>query len=157
MSSIFYTTTEAIRAVLGVTDVEVEETQILNLGIDTQLELETDVVYSDHATVKAAVDANTATTDQQRVWKILQLFCQYQAAVFMLPGIQLLVAQKITDGDFEMQRFMKDSLQETEAKITELRDKYRGLLNPTAYGSGALVHNPMMLATPTYNPVTGEG
>lgn len=157
MANVFYTTTEAVRAALGVTDKEVEDSQMADLGLEVQLELETDIVYPAHVALKTAIDNLTATAEEIKVWKTLQLFCQYQAAVFMLPGIQNLIPQKLTDGDFEMQRFIKDSLKDTENKIIELRDKYRGLLNSTSFSVTALIHNPLMLSTPTYDPVTGEG
>ena len=156
MAAVFYTTSEAVRAAIGVSIREIPDATLLDLDLETQLELEADVVYPTHAALKAAIEALTATSDQIKTWKYLKLFCQYQATVFLLPGLQNLLAQKLTDGDVEMQRFMKDSLIETEDKLTALRDKYRSLLNPTDYPTTGFV-NPLIAATPDYDPVTNEG
>ncbi len=156
MAAVFYTTSEAVRAAIGVSIREIPDATLLDLDLETQLELEADLVYPTHVTLKTAIDGLAATSEQIKTWKYLKLFCQYQGAVFMLPGLQLYLAQKITDGDVEMQRFMKDSLAETEDKILGLRDKYRSLLNPTDFPATGFIA-PLIIATPDYDPVTNEG
>lgn len=156
MAVILYTTTDAVRAALGVTVRELDDGQITDLTIVDQLEVELDTVYADHVALKAKIDALTATTEEQAIWKRLKLYVLYEAAVIMLSNIQLWSAQKITDSDVEMQRFMKDNLQDTIDRITALRDKYAALVNPTLFPDGAL-YSHLTTVVPDYDPVTDEG
>jgi hypothetical protein len=116
------------------------------------LEIELDTVYAGHAALKVKIDAGTATTNEKATWKRLQIYVQYQAAVFLLPGLQNLTAQKVTDGDAEMQRFQRDSLQETIDRILGQRDKYLGLVNPALVPDGA-AFAVLSLVTPARDPV----
>ena len=77
--------------------------------------------------------------------------------MFLLPGLQNLIVQKVTDGDAEMQRFMKDDLDKTKEQITGMRDYLRATLNPTEYGTSASIIVPIVAALPDYDPVTNEG
>lgn len=153
-----YTTTEAIRAALGVTDKDVSDSQLTDLNLTDQLSLELDDVYPDHAAAKTAAEDVSPSAAEVRVFKIIKLFCQYQGAVFTLPGYQNLIAQKISDGGFEMQRFVKDDIEKTRAEITGMRDKYKALL--AAELDSTDLQTPftvLAVAVPNYDPVTNEG
>lgn len=153
MAAILYTTTEAVRAALGVTAREIEDAQITDLGIVDQLELDLVNTYPTHETLKAAIDGNTATDAEKLVWKRLKLYLQYLAAYIVAVALQNLVAQKVTDGDAEMQRFMKDNLSGTIERIEGMKDKYLAELNPDAVVTGA--DFPMLaIAIPDRDPVT---
>lgn len=159
MADVLYTTTEAIRAAIGVTNKEVEDVQITDLNTADQIEISLEGVYPDHVALKAAIDGGTPTAEQTRLYKLLKLYCQYEGAVICLMAGQHLLAQKITDGDAEMQRFNKDNMQDTLNQIMSMRDRYRGLLSvgvvtPTV----TMATLPILTAvTPAYDPVTNEG
>lgn len=156
--NVLHTTTQAIRASLGVTDKDVSDSQLTDLGLVEQLELELEEVYPDHVAAKAAAEDVGATATQIRVFKLVKLFCQYQAAVFALPGFQNLIAQKISDGGFEMQRFMKDDIGKTVSEIQGMRDKYKALLQTVVDSTNVPApFTVMVVAVPSYDPVTDEG
>lgn len=50
--------------------------------------------------------------------KVLTLYCQYQAATYLLASLQMLVAHRLSDGDFEMARFEQDSLDSTVQRVS---------------------------------------
>lgn len=158
MATVLYTTTEAIRAAIGVTDKEVEDVQITDLNTADQIEFSLETVYPDHAAL-AVAQGGSPTPEQIRLFKLLKLYCQYEGAVICLMAGQHLLAQKITDGDAEMQRFNKDNMQDTLNQIKSLRDRYRGMLSvgvvtPTV----TMATLPLLTAvSPGYDPVTNEG
>lgn len=154
---IMYTTSNAIRACIGVTDKELSDAQLTDLNLGTQLSLDLDEVYPDHATAKTEGEAGGATALQLKTWNLIKMYSQYQGAAFMLPGLQNLIPQKLADAGFEMQRFTKDNLDKTKAEILGMRDKYRSaiaeLLGETPYEA----YSVLVRVTPTYNPVTSDG
>lgn len=150
---ILYTTTDQIRAVLGTTPEEIEDAQIIDLGILDILELKLLTVYPTHAALKAIIDADTATVDEKKKWLQLSLYVRYEAACCLLPQAAMLFAQKISDGDAEMQRFNKDKLQEFIDNIRGERDSYMGQVNED------LAFKPLLgglfsVVPPAYDPVT---
>lgn len=157
MATVLHTTTEQIRAALGVSQRDIEDASMLDLDLETLILIEMDKVYSDHAAAVAAGAAPSATDAEKKLAKTIKLFCAYQGAVFLLPGLQHLVAQKVSDGDAEMQRFMKDDLEKTKDQITGMRDYLRAQLNPTTYGTAGALVSPLVSAVPDYDPVTNSG
>ena len=145
-----YTDTDAIRAALGVSDIELEDSSILNLGMEDQLFLWMEDNYPAHATTWA-LDPSDALR------RTLKLLTMYQGAVFMLPQLQMIAAQKITDSDTEMQRFNKDDLELTSAKVMEMRDLYWGRLSPESTTPTDTNGFLFAFVSPSYDPVTDEG
>lgn len=155
---VLYTTTEAIRAALGVTVKDVSDSQLTDLNLTDQLSLELDAVYPDHAAAKTAAEDVSPSAAEVRVFKIIKLFCQYQGAVFTLPGYQNLIAQKVSDGGFEMQRFVKDDIEKTKVEILSMRDKYKSLLELELDSTDTQApYAVLVVAVPNYDPVTDEG
>lgn len=155
---VLYTNTDAIRSALGVTASEIADAQITDLGISDQLLFSLETVYPDYATLKTAIDGGSATDAEKRLWKALQLFCMYESAYIMTPELQTLLAQKITDGDAEMQRFQKDNLEDTISRIIQARNKYVSIL--TAANTGIIAPKTLVhfgTAQPAYDPVTNTG
>jgi hypothetical protein len=152
MAQVGYTNTDQIRAVLGVTDKELGDTMILNLGVADQLTLALAQVYPDHAALKAAIDAETATAEEVLIWTTLTLYARYEAACALLPQFQMIVVKRISDGDVEMQRFGPDDLAQFREEIRGKRDDLIRQLDPDYFGTepfsqfGAVV--------PNYDPVT---
>lgn len=154
---ILYTTSESVRAALGITEREVSDAQMSALNLDIQVELDLDIVYPDHATAKTDAEGGSATDGQVRIFRLIRMYCQYQGACLMLPGFQNLIPQKLSDGGFEMQRFAKDDLDKTKAEIYGLRDKYKLALE-LVLDTDADSPTPIMAtSTPQFNPVTNDG
>lgn len=157
MATVLYTTTDAIRGAIGVTGKEIEDAQITDLSMADQLEISLETVYPDHVAL-AAAQSGSPTSEQVRLFKILKLFCMYEAAVICFTAAQQLLAQKITDGDAEMQRFDKDDLEKTKANIMGMRDKYRAMLAGDTTPVVTMASLAVVTAvTPTYDPVTNAG
>jgi len=150
---ILYTSTEAIRACLGVSARELDDAQITDLRMSDQLLESLEDVLSTHVAAAAAGEAVGATDAEVTVLRRLRLYCQYEAAVLLLPQLQTLLVQKISDGDAEMQRFSKDDLERTKDQITAMRNHYRGKLNAD-FVSEAFVLPTILAVSPTYDPVT---
>lgn len=147
-----YTTADAVRATLGLTERELYDKQIVDLEVDELLRIELHTVYPDHGALKDAVDTGAATPAELHTWRILQQYVKYECAVQLLPQFQMLVTQKVSDGDAEVSRFT-DDLQETIDRILAKRDQYLTLLNPDAALVGASA-SPFSLVQPSYDPVT---
>lgn len=156
MEIVSYTNTDAIRAALGVTANELYDNQISDLEVADLILLELASVYPDHQALHTAVIANTATPEQQETYLILKQYCKYEGACFMLPQMQMLFPQKVSDGDITNTRFQANNLEEISSKIMAMRDKYKHMLNPSLIPDGPGV--PIIgLIIPSYNPVTNEG
>lgn len=154
---VLYTTTDAIRAALGVTDREVKDNQITDLGVEDMVEIELKTVYPNHAALKQKIDDITATPEEKFTWSILLQYVKYEAAAFMLPQFQTLIVQKISDGDAEMSRFQATNLQDTINRILTMRDKYRGMLQIEGGEFPREALSLFSVVSPTYDPVTNEG
>lgn len=157
MVNVMYITSDNIRAALGLSEVELEDTQITNLLVADQLKIDLPDVYPDYEALKTAVDGPSPTPEQVRLYAVLKLWMTYQGAVYLLPELQTLAAQKITDSSTEMQRFIPNNLQETRDQITGQRDKYQAILQ-TAAGITTVAETAfaiMGVSNPTYDPVAG--
>ena len=154
MIAVLYTNTNSIRAAIGVSDIEVSDTQITDLNVEDQLILYLNEVYPQY---EALSDANEVgqnpTPEQAKDWLKLKLLCQYAAAVILLQAGQYLLAQSITEGGTIMSRFSKEDIVTTLERLEAKRDEFLGSL----IGSGAVyTYNPFVKGEPDYDPVVGE-
>lgn len=148
---VLYTTTDAIRATLGLTRRELYDFQITDLEIGELLLIDLATVYPDHLALAAAIKNGSPTDEEIATWTILCQYTKYQAATYLLPQLQMLVTQRISDGDVEVTRFGPD-LQATIDRILGMRDKFLALLNPDLAGTyWPLI--PVAMVTPDYDPV----
>lgn len=158
MADILYTTTDAVRAAIGVTDVEVEDKQILDLNIEDQLVLFLESAYPIYEALAAAnaPGADPPPTPQQiSDWKKLKLLCQYQAAVILLQANQYLLVQAVTEGGTNMSRFSRNDIDTILTRIEGMRDQFLGSLTGENPVTSYLV-SPLVRGTPNYDPVRGE-
>lgn len=150
MADTLYTTTENIRAALGVSPRELSEELMLGLQLDIQLEIDLDMLVPDHALIatagQAAVDA-----DAVKAWKRLQVIAMYQGALILLMNMQLWSVQKISDGDLDMQRFAANDLQTMINNITDRRNTLVVILNPEFQTTATVQF--LSLASPSRDPV----
>lgn len=153
--NVLYTTSEQIRAVLGLGAIELPDALLTDLGVEDQLYLRLERVYSDHAALAAIIQNGGETAEQRATWRALVLFTAYEAACSLLPQFQMIVAKRITDGDADMHRFGPDNLAQFCDNIRGKRDEYITLLNPTYFSANAF--SLIGVASPAFDPVTNEG
>lgn len=155
-TAVLYTTFDAIRAALGLSAVELPDKQMADLELDALLRIELLTVYSTHASLAAAIDAGTATPEQETTWLYLQQYCKYEAAVQFLPQFQLITAAQVGDAKATMRRFEPSNLSDTIAQISGMRDKFRTLLNPDLFPQQGDSFGVFTAVSPLYDPVTNE-
>jgi hypothetical protein len=160
MSNVSYTTTDNIRAALGVSDVELLDTLIINASIADQIEVKLSEVFPGAAAL-AALNAqpppDPPPTDADVLqWKILKLFCMYYGAVCVLTAGQTILFQSITDSQTTNMRFGDDIADLTD-RIQSRVDLYLGLLNPAYSTDSGLGFGLIGVSRPCKDPVTGRG
>ena len=150
--NVLYSTSEQIRAVLGLSAIELPDALITDLGVEDQLYLRLERVYAEHAALATVIQAGGETAEQRTTWRALVLYVAYEAACSLLPQLQMVVAKRITDGDADMHRFGPDNLAQFSDNIRGKRDEYLRLLNPEFFTTNAL--GLLGLASPAFDPVT---
>ncbi len=156
MAAVLYTTTDSIRAAIGVTDAEVNDSQILSLGIVDQLILYLDDVYPTYeALASQNAVGQTPTVQQQKDWKKLKLLCQYAAAVIVLQAGQNLLAQTVSEGGTSMARFSVNDIDTTLNRLIGIRD---GFVTSLASVDPVVANLPNLFAvvSPSFDPVVGD-
>lgn len=155
MAAVLYTTTNSIRAAIGVVAEEVTDDAIVDLMVEDQLLVYLARNVPDHAAIAAAGTAPSPTDAEKAKYRSLRLLAMYAAAVFILQAGQYLLAQTLTDGGTTMSRFSKDDLFTTLARMEAQRDYYLGTITDPA-GTGTSVPVPALVTVqPSYDPVTG--
>jgi len=144
-TKILYTTTDAIRGCLGVDGYDVEESMLVNAGLDKLMLLRLMSILPNHEAVFDTEEGELRLT----VWAQL-----YGALMFIGTG-QLAVAKKYAANQDTMERFDIDFL----ALVENLKRRIGALekeLNPAV---GAIYPTGMFTlvskAEPEYDPVTG--
>ena len=161
MSVLDYTTYDEIRAVLGVSTDELEDSTLaLGLYLSNLIgELE-DIDTSlpgDYAVV-AALSSRSAL--QQRFYEGTRLFAAYAVAKQLGSGLPLFGPKDITDGKASTSRFADSPYKETLKAVSAYYERTRGKLE-SAYadlnaGSKTTVARTLFVGgQPSSNPVTG--
>lgn len=156
MAQLGYTTTDEVRAVLGVSETELEDKMMLDLGIEIQLNIILATVYSGHAALKAKIDDNTATAEEVVIWNKLQMYVRYESACRLLPQWQMVVAKRISDGDFDQTRFGPDDLAQFREEIRGSRDGWLISIDPEASAASGIPIGIFSAVSPDFDPVTNE-
>jgi hypothetical protein len=139
---VLYTTTQGIRATLGVDLYDVSDQMILDANLDLSMLQRLGIIRPDHATFFATTIGAP----------LLTLWCQYYGALVFAETAQMAFPMKIQANQDAMQRFTIDF----DKLLENLRSRLRvleGLLDPTliAVGPSGLLG----IAKPSYDPVTG--
>lgn len=160
MAAVLATTTNSIRAAIGVTINEVTDDQIIDLNVEDQLMIYLARVYPEYGTIAAAVapDASPVATDEQKaLWRAVKLLCQYAGAVIVLQSAQYLLFQVVTSAGVTSERAAKDDLETTLNRLEAMRDLYLDQLN---VADDQLVNtyiiSPILAVRPRYDPVIGS-
>lgn len=145
-----YTTTDALRAAIGVTDNEVSDEMIVSRIVDIELLSDLDTWLTDHATIKADGESASPTADQTSKWRNLQLYCMYYGAFLLLDTGPLAIPQVISDGKSEVRRKQKMDDQAVRDRCLARSVIYKARLGEVATST----YTPIVSATPAYDPVT---
>lgn len=147
-----YTTTQAIRAAIGVTDNEFSDEDIENRLIGLELLAELDMWLPTHATIKSEGEAASPTAEQTAKWRNLQLYSMYFSGFLLLNTGGLGVPQLISDGKSEIRRKQKMDEAIVRDACWSRAQVYRQRLVGSSSSSTAFV-GPVS-AEPDYDPVT---
>lgn len=151
MAALLYTTTQAVRARLGVSDVDLSDQAMADFGLDTYLRVDLAQWLSGHADVYADGIAGGATAEQVLAKDRLVLYAQTFMALKLAESAQLWAFQQVSDGNIEGRRFANE-------RLADLRDLLAGEL---ADLKKELTQEEAPIATfaarvaPDYDPVVG--
>ena len=115
-----YTTPSDIRAALGVSEDELEDTtislEVYAVAVEADLRDLRVSFLTDYETVKALPSPTDA---QEWFLKVTQLFVTYSAARQLLSGLPLFAPKTITDGKASADRFATNPYADTIASVNE--------------------------------------
>ena len=102
-----YTTYDEVRAVLGVSDEELEDATLSLPFYAQQLELELESVYeslpSTYSTIQAMAP-NIRTPQEQKLFDIVQVYSAYATGKILLVSAPRFAPRRISDGRAEVER-----------------------------------------------------
>ncbi len=146
MAQLSYTTTDAIRAAIGLTVDEVPDQMLQNQGLEKEINLDLDSWLPGHSSL---------TTEPAVSY--LSLYAQWYAAEQVLKQMLLAIPQMIGDGKSEMRRFLNMKVEELYPKASEKRALYKRLLEQDQSIQQDLgVPTLMSASRPDYDPVTNS-
>lgn len=157
-----FTTYDEIRAVLGVSDEEIENATLALPMYATELEFALidigEDVITEYETI-AAIAEGSRTTVQQRYYNVVRLFSSYVVAKSLLTSLPMFGFKSVGDGKADTERFDKweDVKAGVEAGYTSLLARLKALLqqlDPTYAPPAPVVRNFIVAATLASDPVT---
>jgi hypothetical protein len=151
-----YTSTDAIRAGIGVTDNEITDGMLVDQLLELELEVDLATWLPTHATLYAAGIAGGATDSEKLISAHITLYSQWYCTSAAIDNMRLALPQMISDGKSEMRRFSELDLDSLSAKAAGRRDLHRSSLEELANSKTPVTAVSVMeIAVPDYDPVTG--
>lgn len=149
MDLLSLTTTEAIRATLGISadTLELEDQVFEDLEIEDALEIKL------NAWLPTPV-ATLLSSSTQAQMKLLKQAARYTGALLLVPQLLTLTASKQSDGQNEFQRQDRDVSQlkkELEGELTQYKNLLLTALSVTTVKTATLFGR----AAPDFDPITG--
>lgn len=151
-----YTTTEAVRACLGIDVSDCSDAVMVDSQLDAELEVDLGGWLPTHSAIHTAGAASDATAEERLNSTLLSLYAQWFCAAELADRF-MLVPQIYSDGKNQMNRYAKVDLERMAGKAKERRARYRSELDeavnaaPTALSTATVV----AISSPDYDPVTG--
>lgn len=155
-----FTTADAIRAVLGVSDEEIEDAtlalpQYAQL-FSIELENIAATAESQYLTIKNLTPPVTAL--EQKYLDVVQLFAAYSTAKTLLGSLALFAPKAITDGRASMDRFpdpMDDVKEGVESMYNSLKQRLKDILGEVGVATApSQTRNWFGVSPIGYNPIT---
>lgn len=128
MQTIGYTDTDQIRSVLGTTDKEVSDADLTVRNLELELYFSFTGWLDDHSDLYTGGTESGATPEEIAVANAIMLYSTYFCAIAVVPALQLLARQSITDGKNALERFTPVNWQELLNRLQERLQFYRSLL-----------------------------
>jgi hypothetical protein len=151
---VYLTTSEAIRAVLGVS----EDSQELPDSVFTDMELETEIELQMETWLLEVANTsvvNVLSTGSARARTAIPLCAKYLGALILLPSLLTATASKLSDGQDEFQRQDRD-IDNLRRDLQAMLGKYQGIiLEALEATASALPFQVIGRAIPNYDPITG--
>lgn len=148
-----YTTTEAVRACLGVDRSDCPDSVMTDSLLDIELDHELESFLPDHAARFATGAAAGAPAPEKRTSDLIRLFAQWFCA-WEVASRKLLVPQLASDGKTRLDRFDMD-LNEVASAAASRVSKYRGQLQASVgQPPAAAGFNLLEVSIPDADPVT---
>lgn len=125
-----FTTYDDIRAALGVSPDEIEDSTlslaVYEFNLKSELEdLDSSLsLISDFATV-SDLDAGARSALQDRFYRAVYLFSTYAVAKHLTSSLPLFSPKEITDGKASLVRYAQNPYEKTISDVVALYDKYR--------------------------------
>jgi hypothetical protein len=146
---ILYTTTDEIRAILGVTANEVKDEALVSMLLEKRLQSDLYGWLPGHAAVYAAGQAVGATDEEVNKQRTLQLFSAYFCASHV-DFFQLSIPASIGDGKNILKRFEGIDFDALSAKLRGIAEQYKDDILDGVLGTPVLFG----ISVPDYDPVT---
>lgn len=151
---VYLTTSEAIRAVLGVSG----DSQELPDSVFTDHELEDEIELHLESWLDETANTDVSTvmaSGPARARTALPLCAKYLGALLLLPSLTTATASKLSDGQDEFTRQDRD-IRKMQEDLQAMLHKYQGLiLDALEATATALPFQIIGRAAPNYDPITG--
>ena len=149
------TTTEAVRAVLGISadSHELDDQVFEDHEIEAELEFSLDLWLADSASTNITTIVTSGTNKAKTA---LGLITKYLAALLILPSLSSATAKTISDGQDEFTRQDRDFAQlkaDLQAKLALYQKALLTEILPTA--APVTTFSVIGKSVPTYDPITG--
>lgn len=159
MALIDYTTYAEIRAVLGVSDEELEDADLALPIRNLELEMAFDEVSPNLLDFyDIALAANPKSPSQRRLVRAVPVFAAYAVAIRLLASLPLFAPKKITDGRAEFER-IADPYKHLREELGLALDNVIGIIKDALEDLGEIgpTLSPQLFAmsSRTLDPVTG--
>jgi hypothetical protein len=145
-----YTTYGDVRAALGVSEMELTDTELELAMYENALELAMDEVTLDSGlTLQAAFAAATPTS---RIKRLTQLYATYAVAEVAANALSMLAPKTISDSKTSLSRFSSEAtFKSVITSISRLKASYKQMLEETTVASQTL----LTVVKPAIDKVTG--
>ena len=147
-----YTTTDSVRGCLGITDNEMSDSMLSDMGLGIAVISELEEWLPDHSTNWTAFSAASPSTTETAIGRSIRLYCSWTGAMFAIKSY-LAIPHEVSDGKSSMARFAAETPKHMEKTAAQMSNKYRlkilDLLD-TPVSSASV----MGKASPSYDPIT---
>lgn len=152
-ASILYTSTDAIRAVVGVTETEVPDAMITDQHLEMQLKTSLYGWLPTYAAIYTDGTGATPTAEQEYMKDLLVSYCMFFGGVRIVEMI-LALRESVGDGKSQVTRFdlnFGELLSTLKGRMSEAQEALKEVLNPSSGGTSYFG-----AATPDYDPVSNS-
>lgn len=151
---IYLTTSEAIRATLGVSNDSQELPDSVFVDADLELEIESDMAAWLLSEAGADIEA-VLSSASDKLRTSFSLCAKYIGALLLLPSLTTATASKLSDGQDEFQRQDRD-IDKLRADLqAQLYKHQRRILDTLAVAASSKTFGIMGVSAPAFDPITG--